>query len=186
MAVHIARHLFTVDEYYKMAENGVLTEDSRVELIEGEIVDMPPIGSGHASSVDRTGDRLRATLGGIASVRTQQPLNLGQRSEPEPDLAIVGRRDDYYASAHPTPADVLLLVEVSDTSLAYDRETKGPLYARAGIADYWILNLVDRQLEVFREPTAAGYADVQVLVPGDAVQPLSFPTISIAVSSLLG
>ncbi len=186
MAVQIARHRFTVDDYYKMVENGVLTEDSRVELIDGEIVDMPPIGSGHASSVDRTGDRLRSILGEGPLVRTQQPLRLRPRSEPQPDLAVVRRRDDYYASAHPTPADVLLLVEVAESSLAYDRETKGPLYAHAGIAEYWILNLVDRQLEVFRQPTEDGYADMSVLVPGDAVQPLAFPGVSVAVNSLLG
>lgn len=110
MAVHIARHLFTVDEYYKMAENGVLTEDSRVELIDGEIIDMPPIGSGHASTVERTGDRLRPFLGAASTLRTQQPIRIAVRSEPEPDLAIVRRRDDCYATAHPTPPDVLLLV----------------------------------------------------------------------------
>lgn len=186
MAVHIARHRFTVDDYYKMAENGVLTEDSRVELIEGEIVDMPPIGPGHSASVDRGGDRLRAILGRRAAIRTQQPLRLGLRSEPQPDLAVVRRRDDFYTSAHPTPADVLLVVEVADTSLAYDRETKGPLYARHGIGEYWILNLPDRQLEVYREPAGDGYAVVQILKPGDVVQPVAFPGVTVAVRDLLG
>jgi Uma2 family endonuclease len=185
MVVQPARHLFTVDEYYKMAENGVLTEDSRVELIDGEIVDMPPIGHEHAGKVNRFTHQFNQLFGDFALVSIQNPVRLGRRAEPQPDVMVLRRRDDYYATAHPTPADVLLLVEVAESSLTYDRETKGPLYARAGIAEYWILNLVERQLEVYRKPTADGYADVAVLVPGDAVQPLAFPDVSIAVSSLL-
>jgi Uma2 family endonuclease len=129
MAVHIARHRFTVDDYYKMVDNGVLTEDSRVELIDGEIVDMPPIGNEHAGNVNRFNDLFTQLFRGVATVTIQNPVRLGPRSEPQPDLAVVRRRDDYYASAHPTPADVLLLVEVAESSLAYDRETKGPLLA---------------------------------------------------------
>jgi len=185
MAVHIARHQFTVDDYYKMAENGVLTEDSRVELIEGEIVDMPPIGHEHAGHVNRSTRYFSRDAFRSAMVAIQNPLRLGPRSEPQPDVLVLRARQDDYTTGHPTPADVLLLIEVADTSLPYDRETKGSLYARAGIVEYWILNLIDRQLEVRREPNDDGYAAVRILKPGDTIQPLAFPDISVAVDDLL-
>ena len=180
-----APHLFSVDDYYRMAEVGLLTEDDRVELINGMIFDMPPIGPGHASSVDRFGDRFRAWLGGSVIIRNQNPVRIGPRSEPEPDVVVVPRRDDYYASGHPMPADVLLLVEIADSSLDHDRNTKIPLYAGAGIVEYWIVNLVDDHILVYRNPGPAGYGDVQLLRRGDTIRPLSFPDVEMAVSDLL-
>lgn len=180
-----APHLFTVDEYYRMADIGLLTEDSRVELIDGVIVDMPPIGPGHASSVDRLGDRFRGWLGGGVIVRSQNPVRIGPRSEPEPDLVVVPRRDDYYVSGHPTPPDVLLLVEIADSSLDYDRKTKARLYARAGVVDYWILNLIANEVIVHRDPVGSRYRSIQVLRPGDTIRPVSFPEVEIAISDVL-
>ena len=185
MAVSLTRHRFTVDEYHKMAEVGLVTEDDLVELIDGDIIDMPPIGPGHASSVDRLGDRFRTWLGGAVIIRSQNPVRIGPRTEPEPDIVVVPRRDDYYATGHPTPADVLLLVEVADSSLDYDRNTKIPLYAEAGIVEYWIVNLVDDLILVYRDPGPAGYGVVQVLRRGDTIRPLAFPDVEIAVSDVL-
>ena len=185
MALPLTRHRFTVDEYHKMAENDVLTEDDRVELIRGEIIDMPPIGPEHAGSVDEVGDLFRASLGTIAIVRTQNPLVLASGSVPEPDLAIVRRRSDYYRSAHPVAADVFLVIEVADSSLEFDRDTKAPLYAEDGIPEYWLLNLVDDVVLVYRDPSSAGYGLVQVFRRGDTIRPLAFPDVAITVSDLL-
>ena len=124
MALPLSRHRFTVDEYHKMAEHGVLTEDDRVELIDGEILDMPPIGSGHSGSVNWFTDAFRGLFGDRAQLSIQNPLRLGLRVEPQPDVMLLRRRPDYYRAGHPGPDDVLLLVEVADSSLSYDRKTK--------------------------------------------------------------
>jgi len=181
-----APHLFTVDEYYKMAEIGIFDEDSRVELIDGVIYDMPPIGPGHASSFERIADLFRALFGGSASVRHQNPVRLGIRSEPEPDIAIVIRRADYYSAGHPTPADVLLMVEIADSSLAHDRNTKSSAYASAGIREYWIVDLVHSELIVYRDPSRGEYRSMQRLTRDDTVMPVAFVDIKIAVADLLG
>jgi len=185
MAVQLSRHLFTVDDYYRMAESGILREDDRVELIDGEIIEMAPIGSGHAGTVDEFGDIIRTLLDGVAIVRSQNPIRLGHRSEPEPDLALVTRRPDYYRGDHPRPADVLLLIEVAESSLEYDQQTKAPLYARAGIPELWIVNLIDRVIEVYREPSPEGYQSVRIMRRGETIQPVSFPDLSIAVNDVL-
>jgi Uma2 family endonuclease len=186
MALPLSRHRFTVDEYHKMAENGVLTEDSRVELIDGVIIDIPPIGPGHAGNVNWFTDVFRALFGGLAHLSIQNPVRLGLRVEPQPDVMLLRPRADHYRSSHPGPEDVLLLVEVADSSLTYDRKTKARIYARAGIADYWIVNLVDATVEVHRDPERGRYRSVRVLKPGDSIQPLAFPEVSIAVSEVLG
>jgi Uma2 family endonuclease len=179
---------WTRAEYYHMGDLGFF-RGQRVELIEGEIMVLSPQHWPHTSTVDRVDEVLRRVLGTTGFwVRTQFPLNLGT-SDPEPDVSVVvGRREDY--SDHPTTA--ALLVEVSESSLAYDRTRKASLYARAGIADYWIVNLVDRQVEVRRDPRpdpsqhyGHGYASVLVLVPPAVVNPLAAPHVSIAVADLL-
>ena len=181
-----SRHLFTVDEYYRLAEVGVLTATDRVQLIDGEIIDMPPIGPGHSSSAERVNTLLRSRLGASVQVRGQNPVRLGPRAEPEPDVAVVRYRADFYRSSHPTPADVFLVVEVADSTLAFDRDTKAPMYSRAGIAEYWIVDLVNEQILVHRDPSATGYRSVVALRRGDVVQPLAFPDLSIAVDDILG
>ncbi|MHB1422553.1 MAG: Uma2 family endonuclease [Gemmataceae bacterium] len=178
---------WTREEYYRMGDVGFF-HGQRVELIEGEIMVLSPQHWPHSSSVDRVGKLLDHFLGTGFWTRMQAPVNLGA-SEPEPDVSVaVGRREDY--SDHPTTA--ILIVEVSESSLAYDRTRKASLYARVGIADYWIVNLVDNQLEVRRDPRpdpsqhyGHGYASAAILVPPAVVNPLAAPQVSLAVADLL-
>jgi len=186
MAVQIAKHLFTVDEYYRIAEIGLLGPEPRVELIEGEIIDMSPMGLPHASCVARLNRMFWRGLGDRVVLWPQLPLRLNLRSEPEPDLAILAPRQDAYKSGHPVALDVFLVTEVSDSTLDYDRYVKGPLYAGANIPDYWIANLADGQVEVHRDPTPDGYQTIQVMRPGDVIRPLAFPDLEVAVADILG
>jgi Uma2 family endonuclease len=152
-----SRHPITVGEYFRMGEAGVLDADARCELIEGEIIDMPPIGPPHASKTNRLAALLADAVRGKAIVSAQNPVVLGDLSAPQPDLALLRYRDDYYAQAHPGPADILLLVEVADTSLAHDRDTKLPLYARFQVPEVWIIDIPGRHLDVHREPDGVRY-----------------------------
>jgi Uma2 family endonuclease len=181
----LSRHRFTVDEYHRMAENGVLTEDDRVELIDGEIIDMAPIGIGHIGHVNRFARVFGRLLGDLATVSPQNPVRLGPRLEPQPDVAVLRFRSDDYAGLMPTPEDVLLLVEVAESSLAYDRDVKGPMYARAGIPELWIVNLIGHEILVYRDPSPEGYRTLQAARPGDILRPLVFPDVEIAVSDVL-
>lgn len=185
MAIPVTRKQFTVDEYYRLGEAGLLAPDERVELVNGELFTMPPIGPGHAGCVDELADLLRARLPDWCLVRARNPLRIGERSQPEPDIAVVHRRPDYYRSSHPTSADVLLVIEVADSTLTYDREIKAPMYAQASIPEYWIVNLVDAEISVYRYPRAGRHQSVQTLVRGDTLQPLNFTEISIAVTAIL-
>jgi Uma2 family endonuclease len=180
------RHRWTVDEYGRMIDFGLLGHDARIELIEGDIIDMSPIGRRHMSRVVRLGTLFHERLGRRATISVQNALILGDRSAPEPDIVLLRWRDDFYDAVDATPADVLLLIEVADSSLEYDRATKGLLYARAGILDYWITNLVDNEVEVRRDPSPEGYKSVQMLNPGDVIRPLAFPDLDVAVSDILG
>jgi Uma2 family endonuclease len=182
----IVPHRWTIDEYYRMAETGILKPDARVELIEGVIVDMAPIGPDHAGCVDLLSDLFRVRLGSSVIVRGQHPILLRTGVEPQPDICVVRRRADWYRSGHPTPADVLLIVEVSDSSLVYDREVKARLYAQAGILDYVIVNLVDDQVELHRDPTPAGYQTIEIARRGDTIRLVAFPDVSITVADILG
>ena len=156
----IQRHRVTVDEYYRMAEAGVLAPDARVELIEGEIVDMAPMKSLHAATVGRLMRLLVRAVGERALATCQTPLRLSDRSEPEPDLIVLKPRVDEYLEAHPTAADVLLLIEVSETTLNYDRGIKVPLYARHSVAEVWIIDLENRLVPFFRHPSGEAYTDI--------------------------
>jgi Uma2 family endonuclease len=178
------RHRLTVAEYYRMGETGILPPDARVELIEGEVIDMPPIGSFHAGTVEYIGHSLRLACGAQALVRMQNPVFLDLHSEPQPDVALVCPRPDFYRSAHPGSADVLLIVEVADATLAYDTQIKLPLYARYGIPEVWIADLFNRRFLVHRTPTPTGYQDVRTLIDLSAVTPLLLPGVSIDLSDL--
>ncbi|GIW50689.1 MAG: hypothetical protein KatS3mg081_0044 [Gemmatimonadales bacterium] len=156
MAVQLMKRRFTVAEYHKMAEAGILGEDDRVELLEGELVAMAPIGSRHATCVRRLNYLLSRGVGERAIVDVQNPIRLSEYSEPQPDLALLKPRPDFYAAAHPGPEDVLLVVEVAETSADYDREVKIPLYARAGIPEVWLVDLAGAQIETFRQPAQGG------------------------------
>lgn len=177
-------HLFTVDEYHKMGESGILTEDDRVELIEGELVDMPPIGSDHAGIVILLTAMLTVPLSGRALLSTQNPVRLGKRSEPQPDIAILRPRKDFYRNSHPQPKDVLLLIEVADTTVRYDREVKIPLYGRASVPEVWLIDIRERRAEVHLQPSRDGYR--QVLRPANKERlALSLlPDVSIAIADL--
>jgi Uma2 family endonuclease len=181
----LRRHLLTVDQYYRMAETGVLAPDARVELIEGEIVDMAPIGTRHGSTVKRLNHLLTEAVGDRAIVAVQDPVRLSQRSEPQPDLMLLAPRDDYYAKAHPTAADVLLLIEVSDTSARYDREIKLGLYARHGVREVWIVDLDNRLLRTCRAPQGDTYTEVMETAHPGRLSPLALPDVSIDASKLL-
>src|SRR5436309_4392739 len=186
----IQAHRWTREEYERMAEAGVFEPGKRVELLDGEIFELTPQGSLHVTGVLLAQEALEKALQGTYGVRTQFPLAVDPLSEPEPDVAVVAGTPRDFVLAH--PASALLLVEVADTTLAYDRERKGSLYARAGILDYWIVNLIDRCLEVYRDPepspdTPYGwrYRSVERYVTGQSVSPLAFADVRILVADLL-
>lgn len=176
---------FTVEEVYKMAETGILPEGERTELIEGEIIVMGKQGPQHASSSSRINDYLRDLLGRLAMVRFQLPIRLDDWSEPEPDIAIVLLDEDYYSDHHPTPSETLFVLEVSDSTLQFDRVRKSRIYAKAGIRQFCILNLKDRELEDHRQPDPNGYRSKQIYTEGESFKLAAFPNISINVSDLL-
>ena len=170
MVGQIQKRLFTVSEYYKMAEVGILQPDQNVELINGEILQMSPQKSFHAGVVDLLAYLLREVLDGHQYwVRTHSPVALNNFSEPEPDLAVVKRRSDFYRNAHPQPADIFLIIEVSDTTLKKDRQIKLPLYAAAGIQTYWIVNLGKKEIEVY-ELAGSEYQLHQICKSGDLLK----------------
>jgi hypothetical protein len=181
----VTRHKFSVADYYAMLEAGILTEDSRVELINGEIVAMSPINPRHASKVDELSDQFRSRLSQRVIVRSQNPVRVGDESEPQPDIALLQWQADRYKKSHPMPGDVLLIVEVSDSTLAYDRSVKARLYASAGIAEVWIVNLAEQRLEVLRDPDQADYGERRLLKPGERISPLAFPDVVFNVSEIL-
>ena len=154
------RHRITVEHYYRMAEAGLFAPDERVELVNGEIIDMPPIGSRHAATAAQLADLLTAAVGDRAMVRTQWPVRLSDETEVQPDLSVVRAREDYYRTRHPVAADVLLLVEVSDSTLRYDREVKISLFARCGIPEVWIVDLQSEQIHFHRSPMEGSYTTV--------------------------
>lgn len=166
-------YCFTRDDYRAMSEAGILGEDDRVELILGQIVTQMPTGSAHASAVKRLNHLFTSLARGHFIVSVQDPVALDPFSEPEPDLALLRPRADFYANSHPGPEDILLIVEVADTSLAFDREEKVPLYAAVGIPEVWLVNLVDKSLTVHRRPVQGSYtevtrhsSDAMIAVPG--------------------
>lgn len=182
--VTIRSRLWTATEYHRMAEAGVFNPQERLELLEGEVLQMAAKNPSHAATNLCAANVLNLALAGQALVRIQDPIALSEVSEPEPDIAVVRPSDRFYADRHPTPAEVFLLVEVADTTLEFDRDRKGPIYARAGITEYWVLAVNAAQVYVFRQPTAEGYGDRRVLSTGDAVQLVAFPEVSIEVARL--
>ena len=186
MAVQLTRRRFTVAEYVQLGRTGILHEDDRVELIDGDIVEMSPLGEAHTSCVKRSAALFSKRFADMAIVSVQDPVRLNEHNEPQPDLALLRPKDDFYASGHPTPEDILLIVEVADSSLDYDLRTKLPMYARAGVREVWVLNLIQSRLLVAVEPSPTGYQVTRVLRRGDVVSPSACPDVPIAVSDLLG
>ncbi len=177
-------HRWSVEEYHRMARSGLLDETDRVELIEGELVDMAPIGSKHAFLVDRLAELLSSGPQGSYMVRVQNPVVLGERNEPQPDIALVRRIN--YIDRHPGPNDILLIVEISDTTLEYDRDVKLALYARHGIPEVWLLNVKAGELTVYREPAEGQYRLIRKPTAAEAVTPVLVSGVAIAVAEVLG
>lgn len=184
--VELTRHRFTVAEFLRMAEVGLLAEDDRVELIHGEVVEMSPINVAHASTVSRLLSVLSRMFGNDVILSVQNPLQLDDETLPQPDVALLRPQADFYSKEHPKPEDVLLLIEVSDTTARYDHRVKSVLYGAAGVPEYWIVNLPARQIEVFRVPQNSGYRMTIRYAPGEHLSPLAFPDILLNVDDIIG
>lgn len=181
----LQRHRLTVDEYYRMGHAGVFAPGARVELIEGEVIDMAPIGTRHASTVKRLIALLSAAAQGRAIVAAQDPLRLSDASEPQPDVMLLRQRADFYARAHPRPADVLLLIEVSDSTASYDRTIKVDLYAKHNVAEVWIVDLDNNVVRFFRHGDGTAYTDITASENPRATPVAALPGITIDLSGLL-
>ncbi|MBD2182639.1 Uma2 family endonuclease [Planktothrix sp. FACHB-1355] len=186
MPQQLLKRLFTVKEYHLMVNAGILKEDDRVELIKGEIIQMSPIGRFHAACVDRLIELFILRLGSLVNVRGQNPVELNDNSEPQPDLALLRRRADFYESGHPQTQDILLIIEVADTTVESDREVKIPLYAASGIVEVWLVNIPAECIEVYRQPSANGYQSVQIFQRGQSIFIEAFPDVSFTVDEILG
>jgi len=175
----------TVAQYHRMLEAGIIAAHEPVELLDGQLIAMPPEGPPHASAVAALTEVLVQRFAGRAMVRPGNPMKLDRTSEPQPDLTLVHRRGDWYKSGHPGPKDVFLVVEVSNSSLAYDRGRKLRAYARNGVPELWIVNVVDGQVEVHAEPHELGYASSAIVNRDGALAPRAFPDDAISVAAFL-
>ena len=186
MSVQLLRRKFTVEQFHKMAESGILNEDDRVELIRGEIIEMAAIGTKHAYCVRRLDKVLQRKLGDKVIISVQNPIGLDDSSEPQPDVAILKTREDDYLSAHPQPKDVFLIIEVADSTIKYDREVKIPLYAEEGVVEVWLVDINDECVEVYQEPVNGKYQKVQTFSRGDNLVMQAFSAVNISVNEILG
>ena len=186
MSVQVAKRYFNVTEYYRMTEAGILSEDDHVELIEGEILEMSPIGSRHAACVKRLNTLLGRLVGRDITISVQDPIHLDDYSEPQPDVALLRSREDFYAEGHPAPSDVLIVIEVADTSVDYDRDVKVPLYARAGIAEVWLVNLPEDSIEIYAEPRNGAYGEFRQAKRGESIASRIIPALTLGVDTVLG
>lgn len=182
----LKRHRLTADDYQRLGHLGVLSPDLRVELIDGEIIEMAPIGSKHWSMVHRLDELLKHALGKRALVAVQTSFRLDDHSEPQPDIGVFKRRDDFYAGALPTPADTLLIVEVSDSSARYDRQIKLPLYARRGVPELWIVDLDAKLLRIHREPQGDDYLKASATPAPGVVDFGALPGVVVDLNGLFG
>lgn len=184
--VELTRHRFSVGEYLKIVEASLLGEDSRVELLWGKIVEKSPIHVAHTSTLNQSVWLLTNILGKQVILGVQNPVQLDDKSLPQPDVAVLQFQNDFYKEQYPGPDDTLLLNEVADSSLRYDQRIRSKLYGAAGIADYWIVNLSARQIEVYREPQQDGYRTVTRYAPGESLSPLAIPDVSLSAIEILG
>ena len=185
MSVQMQRRLFTVQEYHLMSDAGIFGNNERVELIEGEIITMAAIGKRHAARVDRLADLCYEQVRRRAIIRVQNPISLNDKSEPQPDIALVQPRADFYEESLPNSENILLLVEVADSTIDYDRDVKIPNYARSGIQEVWLWDLEANCLEVYRLPTANGYNYMQKFEGGEMFSPLAFPDFVVSIDLIL-
>ena len=185
MAATARRRPFTADEYHRMLAAGILAEDDAVELVGGDIVNKAPKSARHAACLSKLTEHLASALRQRATIRVQDPIALGPFSEPEPDIVLAKHRVDAYADGHPTAGDVLLVIEVADSSLHYDREVKIPLYASFGMPEVWLVDLIRQAVTVFTEPGAKGYDNAFDKQSSDTIQPVAFPEVKLPVAALL-
>lgn len=178
-------HRFTVDQYHRMEEAGILADDDRVELVDGAIVEAPPVEGQHAVAVRRIADALATAAGERAAVRERTPVALGGQSEPEADVCVVLPGTSDSPDRPPRPADLLLLVEVCDTSVAFDDDVKSPLYAEAGVIETWLVDVAADVVIVARDPQRCGYMDKRRVTPGETIVPLMLPGAAVAVADLV-
>ena len=185
MSRQLAKRWITTDEYERMGEAGIFRPDDRLELLEGEIFEMSPIGSAHAACVKALSFLLNKSFGGVLLVSIQDPIRLDDYSEPQPDLALLRWRDDFYRRMHPSPADVLMVIEVADTTVDSDRRIKIPLYAKAGIKEVWLVNLPAEQIEIYTEPAGGKYQIINQIKRGEEAQSHSIPDLVISADMVL-
>jgi Uma2 family endonuclease len=174
----------TSTEYYEMMENGIIKEGERVELILGQIFTMSAKGTRHTLCTRKLFKQLFSLIGDRADVQSQDPITLPNHSEPEPDIVIARLRSDDYVNSHPAPEDIILVIEVADSTLKFDRETKAPLYAAAGIGEYWIVNLIDDRLEIYRRPNGNIYTSIEIAMPPKSISLPQFAEIVVNISDL--
>jgi Uma2 family endonuclease len=184
--IQVERQRFTVDDYHKMAEVGILSPDDRVELIDGEVLQMSPVGSRHVACVARLNKLLQGSVGDRGIVIVQSPIRLNARYEPEPDVTVLRPREDYYESRLPVPGDVLLAIEVSDATLPFDQTMKAPAYGRSGVPELWIVDLEGERIECHSHPGEMGYRQRILAMRGDTIVSSADPLISIDVRSVFG
>jgi len=186
MEIEVAKKLFTVDEYHRMGEAGIFHPEARLELIEGEVIEMSPVGDRHIVCVNRANALFSARLAGKAMVSVQNPVRLGRYTEPQPDILLAPWRDDFYASHRLSAKDALLVIEISDSTVRYDRNRKMPLYAKAGVRELWLENLQEDLILVYRDPQPESFATSLVFERGESLSMTAFPQISFTVDELLG
>lgn len=186
MALPVPHHRFTVAEYHQMAEAGILAAEDRVELINGEIIEMSPINPSHAGIVDRINKLFNRKIGASVIVRVQNPIHLDDHSEPQPDIALVKARDDFYTQSHPAPEDILLVVEVAESSAMRDRIIKMPAYANALIIELWIVDLKQGVIEVYADPVGGVYQYVRKVKRGEKLSPRALPKPVLKANDLFG
>jgi Uma2 family endonuclease len=186
MTLALERKLFTTAEYHRMIEAGILHEDDRVELLDGEIIKMAAIGPRHSMCVDTLAAFLITKLKKAAIVKNQNPIRLSDYSEPEPDIAVVRPRADRYASGHPTPDDILIVIEVADTTAESDRNAKIPTYARAGIAEAWLVDLSNDRIEIYTQPDQGFYREIRLVSRKQRVISATIPGLSLKADDILG
>ena len=175
-----------VSQYHQMSEAGIFSENDKVELINGEIIEMSPIGRRHTACVNRLNSVFSQLLGKKVIIAVQNPITLNNLSEPQPDIALLKPRADFYESGHPQPQDIFLLIEVADSSLEYDRDVKIPLYASSGITEVWLVDIYEQVIIVYRYPSENGYSDIQKLSRGEKMSIQAFPEINLVVDDILG
>jgi Uma2 family endonuclease len=182
----VLKKLFTVDEYHRMSDAGILPEEKRFELIRGEIIEMPNPKPPHSGRVNRLNHLFSSRLRDSIVLSVQNPSSIDEMSEPVPDLSVLKPRSDFYSERHPLPEDVLLVVEISHTTLRFDTKIKAPLYAEAGIREYWVLNIPSNVLEVYSVPVRGKYTRHEIFKHGQSISPQAFPEVTFSIEEILG